>query len=137
MDPLTISKQSQNGVGTVLVGGLLLLTSVILGGCRGGVGTAAGAPTIVMEEMRFTPNRVDMKVGESVTLTLVNKGTVRHDLAFPSAEMPGLAGIETLTLPGQTTHVTLRFDKPGAYRFICTIEGHAASGMTGAVFVSP
>jgi uncharacterized cupredoxin-like copper-binding protein len=90
-----------------------------------------------MEEMRFTPNRVDVKAGESVTLTLVNKGSVRHDLAFPSAEMPGLAGIETLTLPGQTTHVTLHFDKPGSYPFVCTIEGHAASGMTGAVFVSP
>jgi len=31
----------------------------------------------------------------------------------------------------------LTFDPPGTYTFLCTIEGHAASGMTGAVFVSP
>jgi uncharacterized cupredoxin-like copper-binding protein len=31
----------------------------------------------------------------------------------------------------------MTFDRPGTYPFQCTIPGHAASGMTGAVFVSP
>ncbi len=97
----------------------------------------AGRQVIEMTEMRFSPNRLDFKVGESVTVTLVNRGEQRHDLAFPSIQMPGLAGVETLTMPGRTTTVTLRFDQPGEYQFLCTIPGHAAAGMTGAVFVTP
>ena len=95
------------------------------------------AVEIVMTEMRFSPNRIDARVGQPVVLTLVNKGSQRHDLAFPSIEMPGLQGVETLTLPGQMTRITLTFDRQGSYMFLCAIPGHAAAGMTGAVFVSP
>jgi len=87
--------------------------------------------------MRFSPNRIDARVGQPVLITIVNRGSVRHDLAFPSIQMPSLQGVETLTMPGQSTRLTLTFDTPGTYTFLCTIEGHAASGMTGAVFVSP
>jgi len=87
--------------------------------------------------MRFSPNRIDARVGQPVLITIVNRGSVRHDLALPSIEMPNLRGVETLTMPGQSTSLTLTFDTPGTYTFLCTIEGHAASGMTGAVFVSP
>jgi uncharacterized cupredoxin-like copper-binding protein len=102
-------------------------------------GPAVGnnAVEIDMTEMRFSPNRIDARVGQPVVLTLVNRGSQRHDLGFPSIEMPGLKGVETLTMPGQTTHVTVTFDKAGEYVFLCTIPGHAASGMTGAAFVLP
>jgi uncharacterized cupredoxin-like copper-binding protein len=92
---------------------------------------------IVMTEMRFSPNRIDARAGQSVRLTIVNRGSQRHDLAFPSIGMPNLRGVETLTMPGQSSRLTLSFDTPGTYLFQCTIPGHAASGMTGAVFVSP
>jgi plastocyanin len=139
MDTSKGSTTMQHWIG-LLTAGLLVVGPVVLGGCTTGTSVAAngsGSPVIVMEEMRFSPNRLDMKVGQTVVVTLVNKGSQRHDLAFPSAEMPGLAGIETLTMPGATSHVTLRFDRPGTYPFLCTIEGHAVSGMTGAVYVSP
>jgi uncharacterized cupredoxin-like copper-binding protein len=51
--------------------------------------------------------------------------------------MPNLQGAETLAMPGQSTRLTMTFDKAGTYTFQCTIPRHAASGMTGAVFVSP
>ena len=92
---------------------------------------------IVATEMRFSPNRIDARVGQSVLITIVNRGSERHDLAFPAIGMPNLRGVETLTMPGQSTRLTMTFDRPGAYTFLCTIPGHAASGMTGAVFVSP
>ena len=69
-------------------------------------------------------------------VTIVNKGSERHDLAFPSIAMPNLQGLETLTMPGESTRLTLSFDNPGIYPFLCAIPGHAAAGMTGAVFVS-
>ena len=92
---------------------------------------------IVMTEMRFSPNRIDTRAGRSVLVTIVNRGSERHDLAFPSIGMPNLRGVETLTTPGQSTRLTISFERPGTYPFLCTIPGHAASGMTGAVFVSP
>lgn len=92
---------------------------------------------IVATEMRFSPNRIDARVGQAIHITIVNRGSQRHDFAFQSIDMPGLRGVETLTMPGQSTTVTLNFDTPGTFPFLCTIEGHAASGMTGAVFVSP
>ncbi|MHB8459080.1 MAG: cupredoxin domain-containing protein [Candidatus Limnocylindrales bacterium] len=96
-----------------------------------------GWAEVVMTEMRFSPNRIDAKVGQPITIVIVNRGAQRHDLAFPSIEMPSLRGVETLTLPGQSTTLTMTFDHPGAYEFLCTIPGHAEAGMTGAVFVTP
>ncbi len=91
---------------------------------------------VVMTEMRFNPNRIDARAGQSVLVTIVNRGNERHDLAFPSITMPNLRGVETLTAPGESSRLTISFDTPGTYPFLCTIAGHAASGMTGAVFVS-
>jgi uncharacterized cupredoxin-like copper-binding protein len=106
---------------------------------QGPAGAAEGPKSIeiVMTEMRFSPNRIDVRVGQSVSITLVNQGSERHDLAFEAISMPGLRGVETLAMPGESTRLTLTFDQPGTFPFLCTIPGHAASGMTGAVFVSP
>ena len=125
----------------ILFPGLAMLGLVGLSACANQppAGAAEGKiqVEIVATEMRFSPNRIDSRVGQPVLITIVNRGSVRHDLAFPSIQMPSLRGVETLTMPGQSTSLTLTFDTPGTYTFLCTIEGHAASGMTGAVFVSP
>ena len=99
---------------------------------------AAGEPVeIVMTEMRFSPNRIDARVGQPVVLIIVNRGSQRHDLAFAAGEMPNLRGVEALTMPGQSTRLTMTLDTAGVYPFLCTIPGHAAAGMTGAMYVSP
>jgi len=100
-------------------------------------GQSNGSVQIVETEMRFSPNRIEARVGQPIRITIVNRGAQRHDLAFPSLEMPNLQGVETLLQPGQSTTLTMTFDHPGAYEFLCTIPGHAEAGMTGAVFVSP
>ena len=87
--------------------------------------------------MRFTPNRIDAKVGVPLTVRLTNKGTERHDLNFEALHMPGLVAVESILEPGETRTITLTFDQPGTHTFICTLPGHAAAGMTGAAFVSP
>jgi uncharacterized cupredoxin-like copper-binding protein len=91
---------------------------------------------VVLQDHRFVPNRLDAKVGVPLTVRLTNAGTERHDLNFESLHMPGLAGVQSILEPGESTTLTLRFDSPGAHTFICTLPGRAATGMTGAAFVS-
>ncbi|NJD27183.1 MAG: hypothetical protein FIA92_02675 [Chloroflexi bacterium] len=112
----------------------LVTVSLLLGACRA---SASGPATIVFEEMRFVPNRIDAVAGEPVRVTLTNKGLQRHDLNFPSLHMPGLEGVEAILEPGETRTITLTFDEPGTHTFQCSLPGHAVAGMTGAVFVRP
>lgn len=95
------------------------------------------AGQIVLEDLRFVPNRIDAKVGVPLTIRLTNRGTERHDLNFQSLHMPGLVGVEAILNPGETRTITLTFDEAGTHTFICSLPGHAAAGMTGAAFVSP
>lgn len=118
--------------------GVLALAAVVAlsAGCAGQSGRS-GSAEIVLEDLRFTPNRIDAKVGVPLTVRLTNRGTDRHDLNFPSLHMPGLQGVEAILEPGETRTITLTFDEPGTHTFICSLPGHAASGMTGAAYVSP
>ena len=115
---------------------VFLAVAFLSAGCQGQSGVP-GSAEIVLEDLRFTPNRIDAKVGVPLTVRLTNRGTERHDLNFQSLHMPGLQGVEAILEPGETRTITLTFDEPGTHTFICTLPGHAASGMTGAAFVSP
>ncbi len=60
---------------------LLLTASILLVAC------AKQTPepvtyTIEMSEYAFTPNTIEAKVGQQVTLELVNKGTLEHEIMF-------------------------------------------------------
>jgi uncharacterized cupredoxin-like copper-binding protein len=118
-----------------LAAAFLVVTIASLAG-RGSTATSSGAAAIVLEEMRFTPNRLDAKVGVPLSVRLTNQGTQQHDINFPSLHMPGLEGVESILAPGETRTITLEFDQPGTHTFICTLPNHASSGMTGAVFVT-
>jgi uncharacterized cupredoxin-like copper-binding protein len=99
--------------------------------------TSTGSAEIILEDLRFSPSRLDAKVGVPLTVRLTNRGLERHDLNFPALHMPGLQGVESILEPGETRTITLRFETPGSHTFICSLPGHAAAGMTGAVFVRP
>ena len=122
-------------IGLALVG--LIIAVAIVAEARSSYAGAGGTSTIVLEDMRFTPNRINAKVGVPLTLELANKGTQRHDFNFESLHMAGLGGVESILEPGQSTTITLTFDQPGEHTFICTLPGHAAAGMTGAAYVTP
>lgn len=125
-------------VGCAAVGLAVVLVIVIaVAGRQAPSDGSSGVADVVLEEMRFKPNRINAKVGVPLTMRLTNKGTERHDLNFESIHMPGLVGVESILEPGETRSITLTFDEPGTHLFICTLPGHAAAGMTGALFVSP
>lgn len=125
-------------VGRVALGlAVVLLIVIAVAGRQTPPDGSSGTAAVVLEEMRFKPNRINAKVGVPLTLRLTNEGTERHDLNFESIHMPGLGGVESILEPGETRSITLTFDEPGTHLFICTLPGHAAAGMTGALFVSP
>jgi nitrite reductase (NO-forming) len=120
----------------LIVLGLAVLIAVAIGASnRGGGAGSTGTAGIILEDLRFTPNQLNAEVGVPLRVRLTNRGLERHDLNFPALHMPGLEGVESILEPGETRTITLEFDQPGTHTFICSLPGHAAAGMTGAVFV--
>lgn len=118
-----------------ILGAALVVAAIAIVAANAGRGGSNGLQEIVLEETRFTPNRIDAIAGQTITIRLVNRGRERHDLNFPSLHMPGLQGVEAILEPGETRTIKLTFETPGTHTFICTLPGHAAAGMTGAAFV--
>ena len=119
--------------------GLAAVTFVVVAASAGELASSrssSGPLAVVLEDLRFTPNRLDAKAGVPLTVRLTNAGTERHDFDIESLHMPGYAGVESILEPGETRSITLEFDEPGTHTFICSLPGHAAAGMTGAVFVT-
>lgn len=76
---------------------------------------------------RFSPDTVRSRIG-TVTLVLANTGLVPHNLEFTETSLG-----KTGSVAGKTTsRLTVVFDKPGTFAFVCTFH----SGMTGKVVVS-
>ena len=117
---------------------VVIAVAALVYGCQatGAANASSGRVDVVMEDMRFTPNRIDVRVGQTLEIRLTNLGPQRHDLVFPALEMPGLRAQEAVVEPGATAVMWISFDKPGSYPFMCDMPGHYAAGMTGAVFVS-
>jgi Cu+-exporting ATPase len=83
-------------------------------------------------DFRFTPVDVTVPVGRFVVLTLVNDDPVLHDWT-----VDGLANIDASARAGETQRIRFRVDQPGAWPVRCTVDGHAAAGMTGRFTVGP
>lgn len=122
------------GFGLIAV---VVIALVAIANGQGGSANTDRSAAIIFDDFRFTPNSLIAKVGVPLRVTLTNRGTERHDLNFPSLHMPGLQGVESILEPGETRSITLQFDTPGTHTFICSLPGHAAAGMTGAVTVRP
>lgn len=60
----------------------LALLALLLVACGGAATTEPVSHTIEMTEYAFTPATLELKVGQQVTLTLVNKGTLQHEIMF-------------------------------------------------------
>lgn len=128
----------KRSTGLVIAAAVVVVVAVVIAATRQDDGAGDGrSGVIVLADMRFEPSRLDAKVGVPMTVRLTNQGSERHDLNFPSLHMPGLEGVESILEPGETRTITLTFTEPGTHNFICTLPGHAAAGMTGAVFVTP
>jgi uncharacterized cupredoxin-like copper-binding protein len=108
--------------------------------------------TLTMSDtMRFTPDTITVKQGETIKIVLKNGGAQLHELVigtkkeleehaalmvkFPTMEHsePYMAHIA----PGKTGHIIWHFNKPGNFDFACLIPGHYQAGMVGKITVTP
>lgn len=102
------------------------------------------------DNMRFTPDRIDVKQGETVRIVLKNNGQMLHEMVmgtkkeldahaalmakFPNMEHdePYMAHVK----PGSTGEIVWTFNRPGAFDFACLIAGHYQAGMVGKIKVA-
>ncbi|MBV8715938.1 MAG: multicopper oxidase domain-containing protein, partial [Chloroflexi bacterium] len=85
--------------------------------------------TVTASEFKFGPSNVQVPVGQKITFTLHNTGTIDHDLTIQGTPFSIAAK------PGQTTTGEFTFDKPGTFDFYCSIAGHKEAGMKGSLTV--
>ncbi|WP_367395245.1 plastocyanin/azurin family copper-binding protein [Cupriavidus sp. Agwp_2] len=101
------------------------------------------------DTMRFTPDAIRVKPGETVRFVVRNVGKVEHEMVIGTASelkehaqmmgsMPAAkhAGPNQISLaPGKRGTLVWQFDGPGAVDFVCLVPGHFEAGMVGKVVV--
>lgn len=103
------------------------------------------------DNMRFKPDVIDVREGETVRLAIRNRGKLLHELVigtqqeldehaalmvkFPNMQHdePYMAHVD----PGQRGDIVWTFNRAGEFKFACLIAGHYTAGMVGTVRVRP
>ena len=102
------------------------------------------------DTMRFAPDQMNFKVGETVRFAVSNAGKIRHEMVIGSvdelqehADMmrtnPAMQHVEANMIslaPGEQGDLVWQFDKPGTFDFACLVPGHLEAGMTGKIVVN-
>ncbi|HSO30461.1 MAG TPA: cupredoxin domain-containing protein [Candidatus Sulfomarinibacteraceae bacterium] len=104
-----------------------------LAACGGGTpspSTTVTEVTLTGTEFGFEPKAVEIAAGAKLKITLVNKGTLEHDVSIDAL------GVKLLVPVGQTLSVTTAEPVPaGTYEIYCAVAGHKEAGMTGTLTV--
>lgn len=87
------------------------------------------------DEFTFAPKQITLQAGQPVTLTLINKGKIEHDVAVDGLRLRVPASEGQLVAPGKRASVTFVPTKKGTFEFACSVPGHKEAGMTGVIIV--
>jgi plastocyanin len=112
------------GQAVLLPAAALAAFGVLVAGCGGTGGSAPVATTKVSmaKSYRFDPKTIEIKAGQTVTWT--NNDNFTH-----TVEVDGQGDHKV----GRGDSVSIRFDKPGTYHYVCTLHSH---DMHGTVIVT-
>lgn len=102
------------------------------------------------DQMRFSPDKLVFKQGETVRLVVQNKGKVMHELVIGTRQeldahaalmlkFPNMAHDEPYMAhvgPAKTGELVWTFNRAGEFEFACLIAGHYSAGMKGTISVS-
>lgn len=102
------------------------------------------------DNMRFTPDNLTVKKGETIRFVIKNSGKVPHEFSLGTEKElkehyevmkkhPNMEHEEDNKIslkPGQEGEVVWRFTKTGVVHFACLHVGHYDAGMKGKVKVS-
>ncbi len=81
-------------------------------------------------DLKFIPVAAQAPPGK-VVVKSVNKASIGHNIAV---EGNGVNQAGPVVSGGKTSEITVTL-KRGTYKFLCTVPGHAAAGMTGVLTV--
>ena len=101
------------------------------------------------DAMRFTPDKIDVKVGETLKFVIKNDGKLLHEFVLGTektlsehaammAKHPQMAHDEPYMVhvdPGRIGQIVWTFNRPGQFDFACLIAGHYQAGMVGKINV--
>jgi len=103
----------------------------------------------MLDTMRFSPDKLDVKQGETIKIVIKNTGNMLHELVigtkkeldehaalmvkFPNMEHdePYMAHVPA----GKTGELVWTFNRAGNFDFACLIAGHYQAGMVGKITV--
>ena len=102
------------------------------------------------DAMRFAPDRITVKQGETVRIVVRNEGSLLHEFVLGTkqeldehaalmARFPGMEHDEPYMAhvpPGKTGEIVWTFNRAGSFDFACLIPGHYQAGMVGTVSVA-
>ena len=106
---------------------------------------------ITMDDtMRFTPDTIKVKAGETIRFNITNTGKLPHEWVIGTMEhlkehaetmrkMPGMAHHREPNMmnlePGKSGSIVWEFGTAGTVDFACLVPGHMEAGMAGKVVV--
>ena len=90
-------------------------------------GEVLGVLEVTGFDLGFTPATITVDAPGAYEVTLVNTGTILHDIAFPD-------GSTIVAKAGETASAVVTVPADGL-SFICSIPGHADAGMKGEISV--
>lgn len=108
----------------------------MMGGSRSDVRAAPpaspGAPSQLVKarEFAFSPTQLRVQAGSTVNIVFRNEGSVFHTFTITDLDF------ELEANGGQTTSGAFRTDRVGTYEYVCSVPGHAQSGMRGRIIVN-
>lgn len=102
------------------------------------------------DTMRFSPDKLTIRQGETVRFVLRNSGKAMHEFVLGTlaelkshAEMmkkhPGMEHDEPYmahVAPGKTQIIVWQFTRTGEFHFGCLLPGHFEAGMSGRINVT-
>lgn len=105
---------------------------------------------VALDTMRFSPDRVEVREGETVRFVVKNSGKMMHEMVLGTkkdldehaammVKFPGMEHEEpymTHVGPGKTGQIVWNFNRAGDFDFACLIAGHYQAGMVGKIKVS-
>lgn len=104
----------------------------------------------MLDTMRFKPDLLTIKRGETIKFILRNQGKMLHEMVLGTlAELkehgemmkkfPGMEHEEPYmahVAPGKTGEIVWQFTRAGEFNYACLLPGHFEAGMVGKIMVN-
>ena len=105
---------------------------------------------VMGDDMKFSPDRIDVKQGETMRIVVKNRGRMLHEFVLGTPQelqehaalmlkFPDMHHDEPYMVhvaPGESGEMVWTFNRAGDFDFACLVPGHYQAGMRGKVHVA-